>query len=226
MPSNPVREATPLEAPHKSARALNIEQVTEWLDTVDADAVAARRDLPDLCRFMLATGVRVGEALGVSWPDVDLDTGWVAIEHTVIRIKGRGLVLSRLMSESSYRTLVLAPWAVEMLRDRRRRRAAIVGPVFPSSRGTLRDPSNTLRDLREVRRQDESLAWVTSHTFRKTLATLLDGAGESARVVADQLGHSRISMTQDHYMGRRAVAPAAAKVMQQFAPAAPEAGSE
>ena len=51
----------------------------------------------------------------------------------------------------------------------------------------------------------DALAWVTSHSFRKTAATILDEAALSARLVADQLGHSRPSMTQDIYMGRHAV---------------------
>ena len=42
------------------------------------------------------------------------------------------------------------------------------------------------------------------HTYRKTVATLLDESGASARMMADQLGHSRVSMTQDVYLGRRA----------------------
>jgi integrase len=43
---------------------------------------------------------------------------------------------------------------------------------------------------------------VTSHSFRKTVATLIDEEGLSARIGADHLGHSRISMTQDGYMAR------------------------
>jgi integrase len=41
-------------------------------------------------------------------------------------------------------------------------------------------------------------------TFRKTAATFLGEAALSARLVADQLGHSRPSMTQDVYPGRHA----------------------
>jgi hypothetical protein len=37
---------------------------------------------------------------------------------------------------------------------------------------------------------------VTSHSFRKTVATLIDDEGLSARIGADHLGHYRISMTQ------------------------------
>jgi hypothetical protein len=35
---------------------------------------------------------------------------------------------------------------------------------------------------------------VKTHTYRKTVATLLDQSGASARMVADQLGHSRVSL--------------------------------
>ena len=39
---------------------------------------------------------------------------------------------------------------------------------------------------------------------------MLDRRGLSARTIADQLGHARVSMTQDVYMDRRAVDQAAA----------------
>ena len=43
---------------------------------------------------------------------------------------------------------------------------------------------------------------VTTHSFRKSLATLIDDEGLSARIGADQLGHTNVSMTQDKYMSR------------------------
>jgi integrase len=56
---------------------------------------------------------------------------------------------------------------------------------------------------------------VTSHVFRKTAATELDRAGLSARQIADQLGHSKVSMTQDRYLGRRAVDDQAANALDR-----------
>ena len=43
---------------------------------------------------------------------------------------------------------------------------------------------------------------MTTHSFRKSLATLIDDEGLSARIGADHLGHSHVSMTQDRYMTR------------------------
>ena len=54
---------------------------------------------------------------------------------------------------------------------------------------------------------------MTSHVFRKTAATETDRAGLTARQIADQLGHSKVSMTQDHYLGRRAVGNEAATAL-------------
>ena len=43
---------------------------------------------------------------------------------------------------------------------------------------------------------------MSTHSFRKTVATLIDDEGLSARIGADHLGHSKVSMTQDRYMSR------------------------
>lgn len=63
----------------------------------------------------------------------------------------------------------------------------------------------------------DAMAWITSHAFRKTTATILDDAGQSARQIADQLGHARPSLTQDVYMGRKAKNPAAADALETIA---------
>lgn len=64
----------------------------------------------------------------------------------------------------------------------------------------------------------DTLVWVTSHNFRKTTATILDEAGHSGRQVADQLGHSKPSMTQDVYMAREVANPAAAEALERALP--------
>ena len=75
---------------------------------------------------------------------------------------------------------------------------------------------------REISTQDRSPArcarmetgWTVSHTFRRTVATLMDQSGLSARAAADQLGHSHPSLTQDVYYGRRIASTGAADVLE------------
>lgn len=213
LPANPTREAGRIEGTRRrTPRALTPDERVQLLAQLEADESAAGKDLPDLVRFMLATGVRIGEALAVCWSDVDLDAATVTVDHTVIRVKGRGLVRKSTKTAAGERVLPLPSWAVEMLR-RRHHLVQVAGPVFPDSLGGFRDPSNTRRDLRQARGSD-GFAWVTSHVFRKTAATVLDEAGLSARLVADQLGHARPSMTQDVYLGRRAVSRRTAEALE------------
>ena len=201
---NPVRDLTPLELDRdRTARALSVEEMRTWLALLDADPVARHHDLPEMARFMLATGLRLGETLGVTWADLDLTSGAVAVHRTVVRVKGEGLVAKRVKSRASERGLLLPAWCVDLLRARRVRVGGFDGPVFPDSRGGWRDPSNVGKVFRAVR-GGSSFEWVKTHTYRKTVATLLDQSGASARMIADQLGHSRVSMTQDVYLGRRA----------------------
>jgi hypothetical protein len=54
------------------------------------------------------------------------------------------------------------------------------GVIFPSSAGTLRDPDNFGKQWREVR-ESLGLPDVSSHSFRKTVATLIDDSGLSGR---------------------------------------------
>lgn len=136
----------------------------------------------------------------------------------MVRIKGNGLVRKPTKSAAGERTLPLPRWAVTMLRarldDARADGQSAASPVFPDSLGGLRDPSNTLRVLRECRGTD-GFAWVTSHVFRKTAATILDDAGLSSRLIADQLGHAKPSMTQDVYLARKVVSSAAAAALER-----------
>jgi integrase len=218
MPANPVRDTVRLEGRRgKSPRALTAAERAEWLAQLDADENAVRWDLPDLCRVMLATGVRIGEALAVSWPDVDLDAGALSIDHTIVRVAGVGLVRKATKTATGERTLLLPATTVAMLRRRLALAEDVTGPVFPDSVGGWRDPSNTRRMFRQAR-GGEAFAWVTTHVFRKTAATILDEAGLSARVIADQLGHSRPSLTQDVYMARKLPGRAAVDALDRAFP--------
>ena len=84
-------------------------------------------------------------------------------------------------------------------------RPAGVRADLPQLDGTVREASNVRYRAWNPFKQRAGFEWVTFRTFRKTVATLLDEAGLTARKIADILGHARPSMTQDVYMGRQAV---------------------
>lgn len=206
MNTNPVRDAKPIRVEKKAPRALTIEEAKKLLGKLQADPDAIRLDLPDLCAFMLGTGVRIGEACAVQLDQLDLEAGTIEVSRTDTRFG----IEERTKTKAGWRVIAVPAGVVSMLQRR------IADPeirtdavLFPSPAGRVRDSSNTTGDLRRAFDR-AGFDWVTSHTFRKTVATRLDEAGLSARQIADHLGHAQPSMTLDVYMGRRvAVADAA-----------------
>ncbi|WP_373461309.1 site-specific integrase [Arthrobacter sp. B1I2] len=158
---------------------------------------------------MLATRCRIGEICALRWSDVDLSVtpATATISGTVVRIAGQGLVRQPTpKTAAGHRTVTLPRFAVDtLLRRQVQGWPNAHNVVFPSSSGTLRDPHNLRRQWRDARHA-AGFDWVIPHSFRKTVATMIDreaGTKEAAAV----LGHSAVAVTAERYVERPAVAP-------------------
>lgn len=220
LPDNPARKLGRIRSgARKAARALAPGERADLLAKFDADPRARLADLPDLVRFMLGTGVRIGEALGARWADlatVDVPgTGTVPVVNitgNVVRVTGVGLVRHEGKTETARRVIPLPGFVVDMLTARRTGEVPDDLPLFPSTAATYRDASNTSRSLRAALARSGH-GWVVFHTLRKTAASEWQRMGLDARVVADLMGHAQVSMTQDVYLGRRMLHPASSTAM-------------
>lgn len=154
----------------------------------------------------------------MTWADVDLALGTVSVNRTIVRIKGRGLVANRVKSKASERGLLLPPWCVELLRARRVRLGGFDGPVFPDARGGWRDRSNVGKSFRQVRTGSE-FEWGSRAHLPQDGSDVTGQSGVSARMIEDQLGHSRVSMTQDVSLGRRASNSGNLTALEAYSPA-------
>lgn len=207
LPTNPVRDVeTRLRSKTrpKGAPALTAEQFGALLAQLAASKFCQQKDLADPITMLMATGLRRSELLGLRWSDYNRAAKTVTVTGKLIRARGKGGLkrIDDTKTAAGLRTLPLPDFAVEMLTQRRRK--PYVGEqsmIFPSTAGSWRDPDNFNTAWRQAR-DALSLPDVTSHSFRKTMATLIDDAGLSARIGADQLGHAKVSMTQDVYMSR------------------------
>jgi integrase len=150
-----------------------------------------------VCGSQICRDYTVGSTSG------HLPTGTLSVTGKVFRATGQGLQRhATAKTEAGLRTLPLPRFAIDVLEARRN--VPFLGEqkmIFPSTAGTLCDPNNFNKQWRQVRYGLEA-ADVTTHSFRKSLATLIDDEGMSARIGADHLGHTNVSMTQDRYMSR------------------------
>ena len=212
--TDPTRTMSRLDSQvmRRPVRALTAAERTALLATVDADERAVSRDLPDLFRFMLGTGCRVGEALAVRWCDVDLDIATVEINGNVVPVRGRGLVRHTGKTAAALRTVRLPEFLVTLLRMRYDPQIMPKQPIFANSKGTYRDPANVGKWIRQAR-EVAGYPWLTSHVLRKTAATILDEGGFGATQIADVLGHSNPALTQNVYLHRGGPSDAAASAL-------------
>ncbi|MEV0109348.1 site-specific integrase [Nocardia sp. NPDC050799] len=173
-------------------------------------------DLADPITMFVGTGLRRSELMALQWVDVDDRAKVARIHAKVVRVKGVGLVrVEDTKTDAGARLIPLPDFVMTMLRARSLDpRPSDDGVIFPSTTGTLRDPSNFGKQWRKVREQF-GLPETSSHSFRKSLATLIDDASLSARVGADHLGHAHVSMTQDRYFGRGRQHPEVAAMLDR-----------
>jgi integrase len=223
LTGNPVRDTSRLRQPPRHVKALTTEDlktvraaIRDWQTaTPGKPGPHHTSDLSDVVDLLLATGARIGEVLALRWCDIDLTmpaTPTLTICGTLVYLKGKGVFRQPwTKSTAGYRTLILPRFAVHMLRQRHTRNPD-GDPVFQSRRGTWLAPWNVRRQWREARK-DTGLTWVTPHTFRKTVATLLDREA-STSAAASQLGHASEAITTMYYVEKSAIAPDVSDILQ------------
>lgn len=226
---NPVKDVAAISVEVDEKPAMSLEQVRDLRDRLAADELAVRHDLPDFVDMMLGTGMRISEAAAVRavdlpwWRNPDAspeDARKLDITGNVVRITGKGLIRQGQGQENNklkIRTVRLPGWLIEVLQQRiermiREGRFDENGALFTAPRGGWRDPSNTQSDLRKAFDR-AGYPWITSHTFRRTVATLSDRAELPTSNISAQLGHNRQATTH-RYVSRKFDDTGVADVME------------
>lgn len=224
--NNPVRDTARLRTSRRKVIALTDEHlhavraaIRQWQQpTPRKPGPPHNGDLADIVDLMLATGARIGETLALRWEDLDLavERPTLTICGTLIYIKGKGVVRQNwTKTDAGYRMLVLPNFAVGMLLARKL--SASDNPndaIFPSRRGTWLSPNNVRRQWRQAR-AEAGLEWVIPHTFRKTVATIIDKEANTKSAAA-QLGHASEGTTNQHYIEKPALAPDVSEILERL----------
>lgn len=180
-------------------RALTAAEREDLFLKLDSSRYAARYDLADIMRYMVGTGVRLGEVLSLRWFRVDLDEGVSVHGDNLVRETGKGLVLHEPKTLAGFRVLPLPDFVVMLLRLRYPGEQYAMSPVFANEAGNWRDPNNFVHYVKKAAIGAE-YPWFTSHVCRRTAATIMDEQGLSAREISGYLGHANPSFSQDQYM--------------------------
>ena len=116
---NPVDAADPPRASAEHPDRLPVwtaEQLSAFLGSVANDRLFA------LWRLLAMTGMRRGEALGLAWQDLDMESGRLTIGRAWVPVNGVGQ-MSEPKTRRGRRTIALDPMTLEALRSHAARQA-------------------------------------------------------------------------------------------------------
>ena len=140
--------------------------------------------------FLLYTGCRRGEALAVTYEDIDWEKKIIHINKAVGFKENKPYIKST-KTEAGFRDVVLLDKLAERL-DKSK-----TGLIFPNNKGEMWHDSMLTRKWKQWQRRNNTT--VTAHQLRHGYATILFEAGLEAKDAQYLLGHSTIAMTQDIY---------------------------
>jgi integrase len=183
-----------------------------WVGAQLARFIPTVPDLRERTLYRIAgqTGMRLGELLGVTWLDIDLDGALISVRQQLSRRRGGGHHFSPPKTKAGLRTINLSPESVAALRAWRAQQEVHrrgwgdayqldEDLAFCREDGSRLDPTQVgKRFVRLV--ELAKMPRIRFHDLRHTSAVIgLRELGEWPDEVCARLGHSSVAFTLDTY---------------------------
>ncbi|MCJ0874243.1 site-specific integrase [Streptomyces sp. AP-93] len=171
--------------------------------------------MADLFEFLIGTGLRKGEALGLHWDDVHLAERVLYVRCTLSAIDNNHLVLTNPKTRTSKNWVAISPRVAIALQHRARSGALsrsdptdpFTGLVFCRPDGRPLRPHSVLDRLRKLSK-GAGVPRVTVHDLRHLAATITITAGVPLTVVSKTRRHSTLSTPAQSKVGTTGFEPA------------------
>jgi integrase len=154
---------------------------------------ASRTDYSLILEVAAKAGLRLGEVLGLDWPELELVKGAGAINVRQQWTRLRELAPPK---AGSRRRVPIADELVARLQVAYMAAPDKGGPVFASMTGTRLSHRNVQRRGFDPAAEDAKIAGVTFHSLRHAYGSKLAERGLTARQIADAMGHKRTTTTE------------------------------
>ena len=183
-----------------------------YLSATDAkrlmELVAPYSTFNTIIKLLLLTGLRSGEALGLTWDKIDFENKTIFVDKTLTYVTGH-YFLSTPKTPMSIRKIVIDDATVQMLQEHKAeqdKQKKIIGSawlepeaVFTSATGHFYDRSLLNTQFRRFMSRHPELHRVTIHGLRHTHASLLILAGENLDAISKHLGHASADIASRVY---------------------------
>ena len=201
--SNPCKKSvkSDMGKPSQKKEALTIDIQKKFLEQ------AKGRSYENQYRFILQTGLRTGELIGLKWEDVDFTNRVLKIQRSMEYRHSVGeWRIGEPKSKSGYRTIPLTDEAIRILKAQKRKNKKIkVIPIewneyiFLSRKGEPVKNSTYDTMLFKICEKAE-ISKFSMHILRHTFATRCIEGGMMPKILQKILGHSNIGITMNLYV--------------------------
>ncbi len=177
--------------------------------SIEALSVENQKKLVDYCYkdqynylfiFLLGTGLRIGEALGLTWDYVDMEKKLIKVQKIMIEVSGNPKFKDYPKTENSIRELAVSDKMMKILEAQLQFKNDMnyLNLVFPSSNYNFRTTANLRTKFIKIC-DAAGIDHINLHGLRHTFATRMLEKDVAPKVVSQMLGHKSIVTTLNIY---------------------------
>ena len=175
----------------KEMKVLSKEEIQRFL------VQAKEEGMYELFLLELTTGMRRGEILALTWDDLNFETGELRINKQFTPVGGK-VILCEPKTKAAFRTIILPPVIVEVLREYRK--GVFSSLMFPSRIKPDQpiDPGYVRKRLQQILERADCKR-VRFHDLRHTFATMSLEHGMDVKTLSAIIGHVSSRTTLNIY---------------------------
>ena len=207
IPYNPVKATVSPKLEQKEICVMTEDEQKQFMSALKGHRLEA------LFLLTLATGMRRGEVMALTWDCIDYENMSISVKGSITRVKDPDTGVTELRysepkTKSGRRHIPILPSMLHILHAHKERQdieKAAAGSawnpknlVFCSNVGTVLEPRRINTTMQKITGA-AGLPHFTFHSLRHTFATRMLEANVSPKVVQDILGHADVTLTLNTY---------------------------
>lgn len=202
--SNPAKQVIPPKLKVRTTQKIKcfdndeLKKFLNYLDTLDKTIENQRSST--LYKLLLSTGLRVGEAMALSWSDIDFKNKFVSVSKTLVQQINK--IQDSPKTKESNRTVFLDDDTIHFLKEWKRNQNdgsislhdSLVFSYHQKMRSYECERQRLLKHFKKA-----GVSNIGFHGFRHTHASLLMNNDVNPKEIQHRLGHADYSITMNTY---------------------------
>ncbi|MEG3294677.1 tyrosine-type recombinase/integrase [Streptococcus suis] len=200
--TNPVKLLKKLPIEKTKMQFWTVEEFQQFLTLFEPEEY----NIKLLFTVLFFTGLRLGEALALTWQDIDFSSNTIHITKSIYVNKGISHISTTKTKAGTRRIIINKKLSQELQHWQQQQKHlleqftsdSLTLQVFQSNPLTI--TKNAIeKQYKKILERDDTLKKIRIHDFRHSHASLLINQGEDYLVVKERLGHASITTTIDTY---------------------------